>query len=222
MSSSHSLGRERGLPAGRRGRPARYLLHDDLLVRFPALLVADAAVLIAAWTMGYLLLPEGLLAGRTGAAILAGGDLVGGSVALEAARLLVINLAVVACAIIAPNLIRQGGWPLGYSSLAVITAVFGVTIGTNSFAVSLGGKVPPSLEVFGSSGLYEIAAYALAAASTVSIVRWQVVGSKAERVPPVTDRGSIRQRNVGVAVALVILVLACMFEAYRFSQAISS
>ena len=67
MSSSHSLGRERGLPAGRRGRPARYLLHDDLLVRFPALLVADAAVLVAAWTLGYLLLPEGFLAGRTGA-----------------------------------------------------------------------------------------------------------------------------------------------------------
>ena len=81
--------------------------------------------------------------------------------------------------------------------------------------------MPPSLEVFGSSGLYEIAAYALAAASTVSIVRWRIVGSKAERVPPVTDRGVIRQRNVGVVVALVILVLACVFEAYRFSQATS-
>ena len=222
MSSSHSLGRERGLPAGRRGRPARYLLHDDLLVRFPALLVADAAVLIAAWTMGYLLLPEGLLAGRTGAAILAGGDLVGGSVALEAARLLVINLAVVACAIIAPNLIRQGGWPLGYSSLAVITAVFGVTIGTNSFAVSLGGKMPPSLEVLGSSGLYEIAAYALAAAATVSIVRWEVVGPKAVRVAPATDPRAARQRNAGVAVSVLVLALACLFEAFRFSQAISS
>jgi hypothetical protein len=199
----------------------RYLLHDDLLVRFPALLLADAVVLLAAWTLGYLLLPEGILAGRTGAAVLAGTDLAGGSVVLEAARLLAINLAVVGCAIVAPNLVRQGGYPLGYSALAVITAVFGVTIGTNSFAVSLGGKMPLSLEVFGSSGLYEIAAYALAAAATVSIVRWQVVGSKAERVPPVTDRAAIRQRNAGVAAALVILVLACTFEAYRFSQAIS-
>ena len=222
MSSSRSRGRKGGHLARGRGELARYLLHDDLLVRFPALLLADAVVLVAAWTLGYLLLPEGLLAGRTGAAVLAGGDLAGGSVALEAVRLLAINLAVVALAIIAPNLIRQAGWPLGYSSLAVITAVFGVTIGTNSFAVSLGGKMPPSLEVFGSSGLYEIAAYALAAASTVSIVRWQVAGSKAERVPAVSDRGAIRQRNAGVVVALVILVLACAFEAYRFSQAISS
>jgi hypothetical protein len=201
---------------------ARYLLHDNLLVRFPALLLADAVVLVAAWMLGYLLLPEGFLTGRTGAAVLAGGDLAGGSVVLEALRLLAINLVVVVCAIIAPNLVRQGGYPLGYGTLATITAVFGVTIGTDSFAVSLGGKMPPSLEVFGSSGLYEIAAYALAAASTVSIVRWQVVGSKAERVSPVTDSGAIRQRNVGVAVALVMLVLACMFEAYRFSQAIAS
>ena len=222
MSSSRNRGRKGGLLARGRGELARYLLHDDLRVRFPALLLVDAIVLLAAWTLAYLLLPEGLLAGRTGAAVLAGDDLAGGSVLLEAARLLAINLVVVAGAIIAPNLIRQGGYPLGYGTLAVITAVFGVTIGTNSFAVSLGGKMPPSLEVFGSSGLYEIAAYALAAASTVSIVRWQVAGSKAERVPAVSDRGAIRQRNAGAVVALVILVLACAFEAYRFSQAISS
>ena len=200
----------------------RYLLHDDLLVRFPALLLADAVVLVAAWMLGYLLLPEGFLAGRTGAAVLAAGDLAGGSVVLEAVRLLAINLVAVVFAIIAPNLVRQGGYPLGYGTLATITAVFGVTIGTNSFAVSLGGKIPPSLEVFGSSGLYEIAAYALAAASTVSIVRWRVVGSKAERVRPMTDRRAIGQRNVGVAVALIILVLARMVEAYRFSRATSS
>jgi hypothetical protein len=200
----------------------RYLLHDNLLVRFPALLLADAVVLVASWLLAYLLLPEGLLAGRTGAAVLAGGDLAGGSVALEAVRLLAINLVVVVGAIIAPNLIRQGGYPLGYSALLVITAVFGVTIGTNSFAVSLGGKMPLSVEVFGSSGLYEIAAYALAAAATISIVRWKVVGSKAERVPPVTDRRAIRQRNAGTAVAMVMLVLACLFEAYRFSRAISA
>jgi len=200
----------------------RYLLHDDLLVRFPALLLADAVVLGAAWMLGYLLLPEGFLAGRTGAAVLSGGDRACESVVLEAIRLLAINLVAVVFAIIAPNLVRQGGYPLGYGTLATITAVFGVTIGTNSFAVSLGGKIPPSLEVFGSSGLYEIAAYALAAASTVSIVRWRVVGSKAERVRPVTDRRAIGQRNVGVAVALIILVLARMVEAYRFSRATSS
>jgi hypothetical protein len=200
---------------------ARYLLHDNLLVRFPALLLADAVVLVAAWALGYLLLPEGFLAGRSGAAVLAGGDLAGGSVVLEAGRLLAINLVVVAGAIVAPNLIRQGGYPLGYGTLATLTAYFGVTIGTNSFAVSLGGKIAPSLEVFGSSGLYEIAAYALAAAATTSIVRWQVVGSKAVRVTPVTDRRTVRQRNAGVAAALVILVLACAFEAYRFSQAVA-
>ena len=211
-----------GHDAAQRGRTlARYLLHDNLLVRFPALILGNAIVLVAAWTLGYLLLPEGLLAGRTGAAVLAGGDLAGGSVALEAVRLLAINLAVVSFAIIAPNLIRQGGYPLGYSSLAVITAVFGVTIGTNSFAVSLGGKLAPSLAVFGSSGLYEIAAYALAAAATVSLVRWEVVGSKAVRVPWAHDHRAIGQRTVGVAVALVVLVLACLLEAYRFSQAIS-
>jgi len=37
-----------------------------------------------------------------------------------------------------------------------------------------------------------------------------------------TDRRAIGQRNVGVAVALIILVLARMVEAYRFSRATSS
>jgi hypothetical protein len=221
LLSSHNSSPERGPSPASRGPLARYLLHDSLLVRFPALLLADAVVLVAAWALGYLLLPEGFLAGRTGAAVLAGGDLAGGSVVLEAGRLLAINLAVVAGAVVAPNLVRQGGYPLGYSTLAVLTAFFGATIGTNSFAVSLGGKIPPSLAVFGSSGMYEIAAYALAAAATVSLVRWQVVGSKAERVPPVTDGRVIRQRNLGVAVALVVLVLACLYEAYRFSQAVA-
>ena len=204
----------------------KYLMHPKLLVRFGALLGVVMAALLGAWILSYLLLPEGLLRGRTAAQALAGNDLAGGSVWLEWLRLLAINLGALFISIIAPNLFQtEKGYPLGYTSTTLIAVVFGVTLGTDSFSVPLGGKMLPTLAIFGSSGLYEIIAYVLAAAATFSIPRYRLLGSMFKQtvqtiVPPKT-KAVIVERFIGVLLAIIILVIACGWEAYRFSQAIS-
>ena len=122
----------------------QYLMPDRLLIRFGALLGMVFLVLVSAWSLSYLFLPEGILRGRTAAQALAGDDLAGGSLWLEWLRLLAINLGIMLVVMIAPNILRtEGDYPLGYHTVTLVAAVFGVTLGTNSFALSLGGKLPP-------------------------------------------------------------------------------
>jgi hypothetical protein len=205
----------------------RYLMHDRLLVRFGALFGMVFIVLLGAWAVSYLLLPEGVLRGRTAAQVLAGIDLAGGRVWLEWLRMLAINLGIMLLVMIAPNILRtEGDYPLGYSTVTLIAAVFGVTLGTNSFALSLGGKLPPTMAIFGSSGLYEIAAYVLATTATISIAKYRLVGTWPKQtteaiVCPQTP-SVIHARNLGIVLAITILLIACGWEAYRFAQAIAS
>lgn len=203
----------------------KYLLHDKLLIRFGSLLGFVLIVFFTAWTVSYFLLPEGALRGRTVSQVLAGNDLAGGSVWLEWLRILAINLGVMFFLVIAPNVIRTtGDLPLGYSTVTILAVVFGIAMGTNSFALSLGGKLPPSIVVFGSSGLYEIIAYVLAATATVSISKYRLVGQwpkqTIEKIVHANNQPVSRERNVGIMLAVAILSIACGWEAYSFSQAI--
>ena len=205
----------------------KYLLHDKLPVRFGSLLGFVLIAFFAAWTVGYLLLPEGALRGRTVAQAFAGNNLAGDSVWLEWLRILAINLGAMFLLVIAPNLIRTPrNLPLGYSTVTILVVVFGITIGTNSFALSLGSKLPPSMMVFGTPGLYEIIAYVLAATATTSISKYRLIGpwpkQTIERIAHAENQPVSRERNVGILLAVAILVIACGWEAYRLSLVIAS
>ncbi|MBN2003667.1 MAG: hypothetical protein JXA21_09950 [Anaerolineae bacterium] len=155
----------------------RYLLHDNIFIRFAALWGSVMTLFLAAWTLSYLFLPEGLLQGRNLAQTLAGETLTGGSVWLEWLRLLAINLAVMLGVVVAPNVLRTArDYPLGYSTVTLLTLLFAVTLGANSFTLSVGGKQPSTLAIFTSSGLYEVTAYLLAAAATCSLAKYRLVG----------------------------------------------
>jgi hypothetical protein len=200
----------------------RYLLHDKLLVRFGSLLGVVLVVFLSAWTISYLFLPEGVLLGKTAAQALAGNDLAGGSVYLEWLRIFALNLGMMGL-FVAANLFRaEGNVPMGYIAVAANALMFGAIIGTNSFTLSQGAKIPPSLGIFGSSGIYEIAAYVLAAAATVSISKYRLVGKWGEKMSLPQIPSVIRERNAGVLLAIAILVIACGWEAYRVSLALSS
>jgi hypothetical protein len=203
-----------------------YLMHEKLFVRFGALLGVVAAVVLSAWTLSYLFLPEGVLLGRNAAQVLAGNDLAGGSVWLEWLRILAINLGVVFLLVVAPNVLRtESDYPLGYSTVTLLALVFGVTLGTNSFTLSLGGKLPPTVAIFGSSGFYEISAYVLAVTATASIARYRLVGKwpkqTIEAVVPLQAKSVIRERYAGILLAITILLIATGWEAYRFSLAVA-
>jgi hypothetical protein len=199
----------------------KYLTHDKLLVRFGSLLGLVLVGFLGAWTISYFLLPEGVLRGKSAAQALAGNDLAGGSVWWEWLRILAINLGAMGLFIVI-NLFRTGGnIPLGYVAVIVNALMFGVIIGTNSFTLSQGGKIPPSFGILGSSGLYEIAAYALAAAATASISKYRLVGKWGEKMSLPKIPSVIRERYVGIFLAIVILVVACGWEAYRVARVLA-
>lgn len=205
----------------------QFLLHDKLPIRFGSLLGVVLVFFLGAWTLSYLFLPEGILQGRNVGQILAGNDLAGGSVWLEWLRIFAINLVVMLLVIIAPNVFRtEGDYPLGYHTATLIAMMYGVILGTDSFTLSMGGKIAPTVAIFGRSGIYEIAAYVLAAAATVSISKYHLVGKwpkqTIEAIVPPKAKSVIQERNVGVLLAITILLIACGWEAYRFSLAIGS
>jgi hypothetical protein len=203
-----------------------YLIHDRLLVRFGALLGVSMAVFLSAWTLSYFFIPEGVLRGRLVGQALAGNDLAGGSVWLEWLRIFAINLGVMLLLVVAPNVFRTAGdYPLGYISVTLMAVVNGITLGTNSFTFLLGGKVPPTLAIFGSSGLYEIAAYVLAAAAATSISKYRFMGKwpkqTVETIVPPQARSVIQERYVGLLLAITILLIATGWEAYRISLVVA-
>jgi hypothetical protein len=121
-------------------------------------------------------LPPGrLLKGRLAGAALAGEGLAGGSVWMEWLRLSAVNLGVMFFVIVAPNVFRSGDYPYGYATVTLLAVILGITFGTDSSAMSAGGKLAPSAKIFARSGLHEIIAYVLAAAATVSISKYRLM-----------------------------------------------
>jgi len=198
----------------------RYLVHDRLLIRFAALLGIDVVIFVSVWALSYLFLPEGILRGRFPGQILAGNDLAADSILVEWLRIFAINLGVMLLVVIAPNVFRtEHDYPLGYKTVVIGPIIFAVILGTDSFTLSQGGKMPPSLAVLERSGPYEIAAYILAATATYSIAKYRLKG----RWPKYTSEAIVsnhifrltREQWIGLVLAIAILLVSNAWEAYR-------
>lgn len=157
-----------------------YVNHDDPLVRFVALWVVCAVLFVAAWYVGYYLLPEGLLRGKSAASAL---PEYAESVWAEFLTIFGWNLAV-ALLVVAANTFRSVRTPLGYLVVAVNWVQGGLVWGTGSLLVGT-GRFAPSLSVaFGRSGLYELTAYVAVAVATRGVMVWH------QRSPRVGARSS--------------------------------
>ena len=198
----------------------RYLLHERLLIRSIALFGIVVVIFVSVWEFSYLFLPEGLLRGRSLGAVLAGTDLAAGSVLVEWLRIFTINLGVMLLGVVAPNVLRtEHDYPLGYKTVVILAIIYAVILGTDSFTLSQGGKMPPSLAVLGRSGPYEIAAYILAATATHSIAKYRLKG----RWPKQTSEAIVsnhifrlaREQWIGLVLAIAILLVSNAWEAYR-------
>jgi hypothetical protein len=196
------------------------LLHERLIVRFLALLVSVAVLFLLAWTFSYLFLPEGILRGRTGAAILAG-ETAASSFFVEWLRIAIINFSICLLTVIAPNLLRGGtGLPFGYYTVCVQAIMYAVTLGTNSFSLPLpDGPLAPTFAVLARSGPYEISAYILAATATASISRWAMHGrwprQTLENWQPEQGQRTNRVEWAGLTLAGLVLVTANAWEALQ-------
>ena len=195
------------------------LLHRRVHVRFLSLYALGAALFLGAWVVSYLVLPDGVLRGRTGAQLLAGSEPAGTFLA-QWVRIAAINLTVGALFVVAPNLLRSHGYPLGYATPLAWAVLYAIYLGTNSFTFPLPeGRMPPSLAVLGRSGPYEIGVYMLASVATYSLPRFELKGrlfrERIEPIPP-SDRSPLsKEQWAGIAVAAIILLAANAWEAHR-------
>jgi hypothetical protein len=197
------------------GRLGRLVCHERLLIRFLALGTIGAVVLLGTWTVGYLALAEGILRGRTAAAALVG-EGAASSFWAEWARIASVNLVVGTLPVLANATFAYRGYPLGYLPPLLWAALYGVTLGTNSFTLPLSAPMAPSLAVFGRSGIYEIAAYTLVAVSTHTLPRHLVT----RFIPPTSQpcgswtRSLLnREQWLGIFLAIALLLAANAWEA---------
>ena len=193
------------------------LLSRRVGIRFATLLSLGIATFVLFQAIAYWWLPEGLLRGRNISA-LAAGEEAAQSFGAEWARIVGFNMLILFLFFVAANLLRfSNGVPLGYFAVIVMQGYFGVITGTNSFTFPFEGKIAPSFYWFVTPGFYELAAYALAAAATYEISRWQDVKidgkTKLVRFQPSEGGWRNPQVRVGLAVAIAALVAAGGWEA---------
>lgn len=195
----------------------RLLLHDSLPVRFAALLGLGLILFYVSWIVAYALLPEAVLRGKSGAAVLAGTE-AAPSLLFEFIRIAAINMAIAGLFIVLPNrLLQIDGYPLGYLPPLLWFVHYGLLLGTNSFSVPMPEPLAPSWTVLARSGLYEIGAYCLIAASTHSIAVARSPRLFSFASEPVRPRPPFLAgvHKAGLGWALAVLLVSNLWEAYR-------
>ena len=119
----------------------RLLLHDSLPVRFAALLGLGLILFYVSWIVAYALLPEAVLRGKSGAAVLAGTE-AAPSLLFEFIRIAAINLAIAGLFIVLPNrLLQIDGYPLGYLPPLLWFVHYGLLFGDELLFRSHAGTV---------------------------------------------------------------------------------
>ncbi len=194
----------------------RFLCHERLYARFLALLGLGAVLFTLAWTLSYYFLPEAVLRGRTGSAILAG-DEAAGSFLAEWLRIVALNLVAGSLIVLSNRIYQYRGFPLGYIIPLAWLTLYAAFLGTNSFSIPMPERMAPSLAVFGRTGLYEMAAFTLVAAATYSINLYEVRRLVPPTYEPVTPKPRFSltlEQWIGLGLAIAVLLAANAREAY--------
>lgn len=144
----------------------RTLYHPSVLVRLASLSTLGVAINLIAWTVAFNLLPEGALEGVFLSSRL---PVAGGSEGGTLLRILTVNLLLGCGLVAAANLIRVGRFPLGYLPALAHWGLFGLILGSGSFAVERPARPPSLIALLASRGCWEILAYSIVAAATVGL-----------------------------------------------------
>ncbi len=192
------------------------LIHERLHVRFMALFGIGAGLFLLTWTLSYWVLPEEILRGRTGSALLAGDDAARSFLA-EWLRIIALNLIAVSLIVLANRIFRYRGLPLGYIIPLAWFTLYAICLGTNSFSIPMPERMAPSLAVFGRTGPSEMAAFALVASATYSINLYEVTRFIPPASTPILPRPTLTlttEQWFGLGLGIAILVAANAREAY--------
>ncbi len=185
----------------------------NVVVRFLRLWAVGLAVHFAAWTIAYFLLPEGALRGVFSSSRL---PLDESSWTAVAGRIVLYNVGVAAGLIAVANLFRVGRFPLGYVAVLAHWGLYGLFLGSDSFAYPRGGKLVPEVAgLLSRIGVWEITAYTLFAAATTGLFLYRQASWRnwsTARVRSASDWRLSVGEWVAVAVSLLLIVAAGLRE----------
>jgi len=194
----------------------KYLCHKKLWIRFLSYLSVSTLIFLIVWTASYFFLPEGIIRGKTATVIV--GDQAAKSFFVEFIRIAAYNLFFAMVLIIAANWIfKVGCYPLGYLIPLYFVILYAILLGTNSFAIPLQEKMAPSFAVLRRSGIYEMIAFILMAASTHGISAYRVLSFIPPKSEEIKPKPTFSQDIdwVGFVAAILLLLAANAWEAYQ-------
>ncbi len=188
---------------------------ENILVRFTTLYLLSLILFFISWTVSYLILPEGIIRGIGLMPNLAGEE-AAETLIKEFITIVGLNAVGWIIILIGNYILRVKNFSFGYLIPIAWMIMYGIVLGTNSFSISVGEKMAPSLTVLGRSGIYEMMAGSLFAVSTDFISSNYSKDFKTKSVPiPKNKRTKMNKKNwVGIAVSFIILSLAALREAY--------
>ncbi|MBP2019300.1 hypothetical protein J2Z79_002727 [Symbiobacterium terraclitae] len=179
--------------------------------------VYSQALFWGAWWAGYLWLPEGALRGSSGASVLPIDHLppVPRTLAVIAWNLLWMLLFAAAA-----NLVQVRRWPLGLTAVLAMWVIYGLLLGTNSFAVPLPERPSPSVAlVLQRSGFMELAAYLITAIATAPIARLRQAGWLSGRTERIIPEPLSAGHRLLLALAVLLVVAGAVREVIQWCGA---
>lgn len=184
--------------------------------RAVAALALGNALMFAAWTTGYLWLPEGLLQGKTGASVVTD-RMVDTSTRVLAVQVLAFNAAVAFVVMPLVGKLAVGRLSLAYVLSFGHWALYGLFLGTNSFSNPGPAVRPPGVDVYAGTGPWEIAAYTMVAAVVALRFRYRQEGWLTTRMQkaaaPPKPMNAAEWSWLGAA--LVLLVVTAWLESAK-------
>jgi hypothetical protein len=199
----------------------KFLFNDSIIVRFISLFVIAAILFTVVWYLSYYFLPEGILQGKTGSAIIVGSE-VAPTMLEEWGTIVMFNLGILFL-IVLINFIRYlDRFPLGYITPLGMIALYAVCLGTNSFSIPMAEPMAPTLAVFSRGGPYEMMAFILMAVATynqsrIALTKEMHSLKDLHRINLVPRLSLEQWVGIGLAIALVLLAgwrEAAMIMAY--------
>ncbi len=193
----------------------KYLTHENLIIRFTSLLTACIILFLTAWLLGYYYLPEGVFRASAEAQMSRSAlSSSSTSVLEEWFKIFRANILPVVFILLGSMLIKVNGISFGYFVALYNITVYGIFVGTNSFAIPFPVRMVPSLDILGRSGPYEMTALILLAAATYFWPRFEVkriFQTNPERVHP--DPHFSWKDAIGIALGMGILMTSNWIEA---------
>ncbi len=187
----------------------KFLFNDSIIVRFVSLFVIGAILFTTVWYLSYHFLPDGILQGKTGSAIMVGSD-AAPTMLEEWGTIVMWNLGGLLL-IVLINFIRYlDRFPLGYIPPLGQIALYAIFLGTNSFSIPMAERMAPTLAVFSRGGPYEMMAFILIAVATYNQSRFALTQDMHSlkdipRISPVPRLSLEQWVGIGLAIALILL-----------------